>query len=168
MKHWRFDRSTAFIGYLPQDVHLYGVSVAENITGEAECNMDELVAICRQLGLHEELAALKDGYETIVNASAPQFSGGQIRLIGLARALWGAPKLIVLDEPTSGLDVDRERRVLEILDRRRDHGAGILISTHSNALIRSATKILWLKWGQTKAYGLRDDVLAKLGLREPA
>lgn len=168
LKHWRFDRESAFIGFLPQEVRLFGASIAENISGDSDCDSTRLVELCAQLGLHEDIAGLKDGYQTVINAGSPQFSGGQVRLIGLARALWGAPKLIVLDEPTTGLDPDRERRVLEVLRRRQSDGAAILVSTHSNSLIRAATKILWLKWGQSKSYGLRDDVLAKLAAREAA
>lgn len=163
IKHWRFSKEMAFIGYLPQDVRLFGVSLAENITGEEQPDMAALIALCQELGVHEDIAALKDGYQTLVNADAPQFSGGQVRLLGLARALWGNAPLLVLDEPTSGLDVDREMKVVQALRSRQAKGTALLLSSHSTNLIRAATKLMWLKWGQVKSYGLRDDVLTKMG-----
>ena len=169
LKHWRFDRARAFIGYLPQEIKLFRGTIAENITLFAdEPAMDSVTRICVELGLHEDIAALKDGYQTVVDADAPQFSGGQIKLLALARALYGDAKLLVLDEPTTGLDFEHEVMVLQALQKRQAAGAAILLSTHSAYILRAATKIIWLKWGQQKGYGLRDDVLAKMGMREAA
>lgn len=168
LKHWRLERESSFIGFLPQNVNLFSISIAENITGELDYDHARLIDLCKQLGLHEDIGSLKDGYETVVNSASPQFSGGQIRLIGLARALWGGAKILVLDEPTSGLDVARERLVVDLLKRHQAQGTSVLVATHSNLITRVATKILWLKWGQTKGYGFRDDVLNKMSGREAA
>ncbi len=169
LKHWRFDRKHGFIGYLPQDVRLFTATIVENIAMyEDEPDMDAIARLCTELGLHEDISALKDGYMTLVNAAAPQFSGGQLRLLGLARAFYGSPKFLVLDEPTSGLDFEREQAILQTLRKRQAEGAAILVATHSAHLLRAATKAMWLKWGQVKAYGLRDDVLVKMGMKEAA
>lgn len=169
LKHWRFDRASAFIGYLPQEIRLFHGTIAENITLFADApDMDSVTQLCVELGLHEDIAALKDGYQTVIDADAPQLSGGQIKLLALARALYGNASLLVLDEPTSGLDFEHEVMVLNALQKRQAAGAAILLSTHSAYMLRAATKIIWLKWGQTKGYGLRDDVLQKMGMKEAA
>lgn len=165
MKFWRFDRSMAYIGYLPQEVRLFSGTIAENIALFTEApDLEQIVSLCTELGLHEDIIGLKDGYETKVDGESPQFSGGQIRLLGLARSMYGKPKMLVLDEPTTGLDYDHEVKVLEIIRQLQAEGSAVLVSTHSAHLLRMATKILWLKWGQMKGYGLRDQVLAKMGM----
>lgn len=169
LKHWRFDRASAFIGYLPQEIRLFPGTIVENITLFADApDMDSVTQLCVELGLHEDIAALKDGYQTVIDADAPQLSGGQIKLLALARALYGEAKLLVLDEPTSGLDLEHEVMVLNAIQKRQAAGAAILVSTHSAYILRAATKIIWLKWGQTKGYGFRDDVLQKMGMKEAA
>jgi ATP-binding cassette subfamily C protein EexD len=170
LKHWRFDRpGGAFIGYLPQTIKLFQGTILENITlFTDEQDADCVSSLCIELGLHEDIAALKDGYETLIDADAPQFSGGQIKLMALARALYGDAKLLILDEPTSGLDSEHEEMVLQALQKRQAAGAAILLSTHSAYFLKFATKIMWLKWGQVKGYGLRDDVLRKMGMKEAA
>lgn len=169
LKHWRFERGSAFIGYLPQEIRLFHGTIVENITLFAsEPDIEEITKLCMDLGVHEDIAALKDGYQTVVDSGSPQFSGGQVKLMALARALYGNARLLVLDEPTSGLDFEHEALVLKCLQQRQAAGVAILLSTHSAYILRAATKIMWLKWGQVKSYGLRDDVLVKMGMKEAA
>ncbi len=167
IKFWRFNQQVSYIGYLPQDIHLFTSSIVENITGESseKVDMEQLVALCREVGIHDKITALKDGYETQVRGAAPQFSGGQVRLLGLARALWGDPQLLVLDEPTTGLDRGTEQKIIKLLRQRQQAGVALLVTSHSTLFSRVATKILWLKWGRTKAYGLRDEMLEKMGMK---
>ena len=165
LKHWRFDRSTAFIGYLPQEIRLFDATLIDNISLFAEnVDQDEIIRLCTEIGLHDDIAALKDGYATMVDSQSPQFSGGQLRLIGLARACYGNPKLLVLDEPTTGLDWEREMQVMKFLAEQQKKNTSIMVSSHSPNVMKIATKILWLKWGQIKAYGMRDEILTKMGL----
>ncbi|MFA7279383.1 MAG: ATP-binding cassette domain-containing protein [Sterolibacterium sp.] len=169
LKHWRFERDSAFIGYLPQEIRLFHGTIIENITLFAvEPDLESVSNLCMELGLQEDISALKDGYQTMVEPDALQFSGGQIKLLAVARALYGNAQLLVLDEPTSGLDFEHEVMVLNTLQKRQAAGVAVLLSTHSAYILRAATKIIWLKWGQVKGYGLRDDVLMKMGMKEAA
>ena len=148
------------IGYLPQDVELLDGSVSENIARFGEVDPDAVVAAARAAGVHEMILRLPEGYETRVMGRV--LSAGQRQRIGLARALYGDPKLIVLDEPNSNLDKDGDAALARTLEELRGSGRTIILVTHRSNLLAHVDKVLLLNEGRVVAFGDRDPVLASL------
>lgn len=120
------------VGFLPQDVQLLDGSVIENIGRFAEEDAASAVAAARRVGAHEAIGRLPRGYESGAGPDAG-LSGGQSRLVALARAFHGAPRLIVLDEPEAGLDAPARARLREAVAAARDGGAVVLLVSHDAA-----------------------------------
>jgi ATP-binding cassette subfamily C exporter for protease/lipase len=92
---------------------------------------------------------LPEGYRTRIGPTGVRLSGGQRQRIGLARALFGRPRLVVLDEPSAHLDVEGRRGLLAALGHLRQHGAAVVVVTHDAALARAADHVLVLRGGET-------------------
>ncbi|MEL7231499.1 MAG: type I secretion system permease/ATPase, partial [Pseudomonadota bacterium] len=121
---WDRDRIGSFIGYLPQQVELFVGTVADNIARFDPNATDEaIVEAAKWAGVHDLILKLSDGYETPLGPGYPGLSGGQIQRIGLARALYGNPKLIVLDEPNASLDEDGDQALTNAILQAREKGA---------------------------------------------
>lgn len=128
---WRADRARlgALIGYLPQEACLLNGSVIENIGRFAADSPAGAVAAARRAGAHEVIGRLHRGYDTPAGPGSG-LSGGQQRLVALARALLGAPRLLVLDEPEAGLDADQRAKLRDAVAAARAEGAVVLLVTH--------------------------------------
>jgi PrtD family type I secretion system ABC transporter len=150
------------IGYLPQDIELFAGSVAENIARFTEADPEAVIVAARSAGLHELILRLPQGYDTPVGDGGGFLSGGMRQRIGLARALYGEPALLVLDEPNSNLDDAGEAALLQALQQARARGATIVVVTHRRNLIGVANKMLVLNDGQLQLYGPTEQVLARL------
>lgn len=151
------------IGYLPQRVELFDGTIAENIARLAERPDDaQVVAAARRADAHEMILKMPQGYDTRVSAHGGRLSGGQIQRIGLARALYGDPVLLVLDEPNSNLDNEGSRALNSAIRALRDAGASVLIMAHRPAAIQECDVLLMLDHGQRVAFGPRDEVLRKV------
>ena len=110
-----------------------------------------------------ETKTLSDGYETLLDArGAMQLSGGQRQKIGLARAIYGHPKLLVLDEPTSNLDEQSEQELVSALGVIKERGCTCVMVTHKPSMLQSMDKILVLRDGKFPLFGPKDQVFAKL------
>ena len=105
---------------------------------------------------------LPSGYDTVIGGAGGMLSGGQRQRIGLARAIYGQPKLLVLDEPNSNLDDKGEKELVEALGRIKADGCTVIIITHRTMVLQCVDKILVMKEGATVNFGPKDQVLAKL------
>jgi ATP-binding cassette, subfamily C, bacterial EexD len=148
------------IGYLPQDVELLDGTVSENIARFGEVDAEQVVAAAQAAGVHEMILKLPEGYDTRLIGQV--ISAGQRQRIGLARALYGDPKLIVLDEPNSNLDQDGDAALMKTLEDLKHRGRTMVVVTHRPNVLSIADKILLLVEGQIAVYGDRDKVLTVL------
>jgi len=140
-----------FVGYVPQDVELLPATVGENIARLAEAEADVVIAAARAAGAHETILALPDGYDTRVGPGGAHLSAGQRQLIGLARALFGDPVLLLLDEPTANLDAAAAPGLVNALSHAADRGAIILAATHDRRVIERAKTVLLVRNGDVMA-----------------
>ena len=157
-----------YIGYLPQDVELFDGTLAENIARFGHVDMAQVEAAARAVGVHETIMALPDGYESAIGEDGCFLSGGQRQRVGLARAIYGNPRLLVLDEPNSSLDEAGEQALIQTLLELKAQGTTILVITHRTSVLEAVDLMLLMVGGQVKAYGTRDEVLAALQGKPPA
>lgn len=148
------------VGYLPQRVTLFDGTIAENIARLAPRPDDAaVVAAARKAAAHRMILDLPEGYNTRVSLAGGRLSGGQIQRIGLARALYGAPVILVLDEPNSNLDNDGSLALNAAIRAIKAEGGSVLIMAHRPAAIQECDQLLFLDGGVRRAYGPRDEVL---------
>jgi len=158
---WDANKLGKHIGYLPQDVDLFGGTIAENIARLDGGNQQAVVAAARAAGVHEAILRLPKGYDTRLGEGEIALSGGMRQRIGLARALYGSPSLIVLDEPNSNLDDEGERALAAAIEKLKADRRTIVIVTHRPAALGSADRVMIMSLGQIVAIGPRDELLAK-------
>lgn len=147
------------VGYLSQAVELFDGSLAQNIARFGEVDMALVQSAAMQVGLHEHIMALPQGYETQVGVGGAVLSGGQRQRVGLARALYGDPQFLVLDEPNSGLDEEGEAALMALLEKLKARQATVVVITHRRQLLLAAEKLMIIRDGQMQAFGPRDEVL---------
>jgi ATP-binding cassette subfamily C protein len=149
------------IGYLPQTVQLFDGTVAENIARlSREPDPEKVIMAARLADAHDMILRLPNGYDTQVNSIGGQLSGGQIQRVGLARAMYGDPVLLVLDEPNSNLDNEGSNALNKAIFMMKKKGCSILIMAHRPSAIQQCEVLLRLEAGQRTAFGPKDEVLA--------
>lgn len=149
-----------YIGYLPQRVRLFGGTISENIALLAEEPDDAEVVKAAQLAdAHSMIVDLPNGYDTPISGSGDQLSGGQIQRVGLARAMYGAPVLLVLDEPNSNLDNAGSEAVNSAIRSAKAEGNAVLVIAHRPAAIKECDLVLMLDGGRVRAFGPKNQVL---------
>lgn len=160
---WSADMLGPHIGYLPQDIELFDGSVAENISRFEETSFDEQVIEAAKLaGVHELIVKLSEGYDTQIGEGGATLSAGQRQRIGLARALYGEPFLVVLDEPNSNLDSDGEAALTHTIRQLRQMNKIVIIIAHRPSAIDAVDKIMVMAEGGVKAFGPKTEVLSKV------
>jgi len=151
------------VGYLPQRVQLFDGTIAENIARLAEAPDDEQVVLAaRRADAHDMILRLPDGYDTRVTAGGGRLSGGQMQRVGLARAMYGDPVILVLDEPNSNLDNEGSEAVNAAIRGFKSAGKSILIMAHRPAAIKECDLLLMLEHGVVRAFGPKDKVLREV------
>lgn len=153
----------ANIGYLPQRVTLFDGTVAENIARLALApDPAQIVDAAQRAGAHDLILTLPKGYDTQLSAVGGRLSGGQLQRIGLARALFGQPVLLVLDEPNSNLDNEGANALNKAIRAMKAAGNAVLIMAHRPAAIQECDLLLVLEGGGRRAFGPRDQVLREM------
>jgi PrtD family type I secretion system ABC transporter len=147
------------IGYMPQQIELYPGTVAENIARFGEIDSGKLVAAARRASVHEMILKLPEGYETNISLHDMRISLGQRQRLGLARAVYNDPAIVILDEPNSNLDSDGDLALNRALAELKQQGCTVVIVTHRPAALQTADRILILRGGSIIRFGTRDEVL---------
>lgn len=150
------------LGYLPQDVELFEGTAAQNIARFGPLDGEKVVIAARRAGVHEMLLRLPNGYDTPLGPGAVALSAGQRQRIGLARALYGEPRLVVLDEPNASLDDAGQMALAAALRELKQKGATVVLMTHRRSVLAAVDKLIVLRDGGLVAYGPRDAVLESL------
>ncbi len=151
------------VGYLPQKVTLFDGTLAENIARlDPQARDEDIVAAAKKAAAHEMILKLPDGYNTQVSATGGRLSGGLTQRVGLARALYGDPVILVLDEPNSNLDNDGSQALNVAIRTFKEEGKAVMIMAHRPAAIQECDMLLVLDGGSVRAFGPRDEVLGKM------
>lgn len=156
------------IGYLPQDVELFDGTVFDNIARLQAATPEDVYAAARLAGCHEAILRLPRGYETEIGEGGTHLSGGQRQMIGLARALFGNPKLLMLDEPNSNLDGDSEAFLVEALHKMKERGTTVVVVSHRPSMVQGVDKVLLLRDGAVELFGPRAEVMRRFSGPRPA
>ena len=157
------DRLGSYIGYLPQRITLFDGTIAENIARLApDASPEAIVEAARKAAAHEMILQLPQGYDTRVSAVGSRLSGGQLQRIGLARALYGDPVLLVLDEPNSNLDNEGSMALNSAIRAMKEAGKAVMIMAHRPAAIQECDVLLVLEGGVRTAFGPREQVLRSM------
>lgn len=159
---WPSDVLGQSIGYLPQEVSLFEGSVAENIARfDPNADADDIIAAASGAGAHELVLSLPDGYATHLGVGGINLSAGQKQRIGLARALYGDPFLIVMDEPNANLDSVGDQALTQAVADAKERGAIVVIIAHRPSALAKVDYVLVLNMGLQMSFGPRDEVLQK-------
>ena len=150
------------IGYLPQDIELLDGTVAENIARFGEVDPEAVVSAAKVAGIHQMVLNFYRGYDTIVAGAGGKLSPGQRQRIGLARALYKSPRLVVLDEPNSNLDEEGERALTEALKSLKLNGSTVFMVSHRQAVIPVSDYLLILRDGGVQRQGPTAEVVGEL------
>jgi PrtD family type I secretion system ABC transporter len=163
IQNWSSERLGPYIGYMPQDVELFGGSVAQNIARFQDINSEEIIAAAQKAGVHDLILQLQDGYDTNIGTGGQVLSGGQRQRVALARALYMNPSIIVLDEPNSNLDSAGEKALADAIVDAKQAGATVIVVSHRPSLIASTDNIAVLNKGALVKIGPRAQILNELG-----
>ena len=163
LDHYDQALRAAYIGYLPQQVHFFNGSITQNIDRmAAPPDPKKIVSAAQKIGAHEMILHLPEGYDKMIRAGGMQLSGGQMPQIGLARALYGDPVILILDKPNSNLDnagtttLSREIRQIKAVQK------SVLIMAHRPAVIEECNISLVLDGGRQTTFGRHEQIHASM------
>ena len=159
---WNKGELGPHVGYLPQDIELFAGTVSENIARFGNVSSEKVVLAAQRAGVHEMILRFAQGYDTMLGDGGAGLSGGQKQRLGLARAMYGDPSLIVLDEPNSNLDDGGEAALMQAILDLRKRGKTIVIITHRTTAIGITNKLLLLRDGVGQMFGPSEQVMAAL------
>ena len=163
LDQWSPDVLGQHVGYLPQDVELFGGTVAQNICRfDPDAKSETIIKAAREAGVHDMIIKMRDGYNTQVGEQGAALSAGQAQRVALARALYGDPFLIVLDEPNSNLDTEGDEALTRAIRSARERGAIVVVVAHRPVGIEAVDQILVLRDGHVQAFGPKEQVLAQV------
>lgn len=167
LESWNRVELGQHLGYLPQDIELFDGTIAENIARFAQVDSAKVIAAAQSAGLHDMILRLPKGYDTPIGDAGGMLSGGQRQRLGLARAIYGEPVLIVLDEPNANLDDVGELALVNAVRDLKAKKKTVFLITHRPGVVGLADRVVVLRDGQVHMQGPRDEVLAKLKAAQP-
>ncbi|KQO56862.1 MULTISPECIES: type I secretion system permease/ATPase [unclassified Methylobacterium] len=157
------------IGFLPQEVELFAGTIAENIARfDPNAQSGAVIAAAKSAGIHEMILRLTEGYDTRIGEGGAGLSAGQRQRVGLARALYGDPFLVVLDEPNSNLDGEGENALTQAIVGVRQRGGICIVVAHRPSALAAVDMILMMADGRAQAFGPKDEVLKRVLRSTPA
>jgi PrtD family type I secretion system ABC transporter len=165
---WERSDFGAHVGYLPQNVELFAGTVRDNIARMSAAPDEAVIAAARLAGGHDMILRLPDGYATEVGPRGAALSGGQRQWIGVARAVFGQPRLLVLDEPNASMDQAGEAALIDAIGRLKARGATVILVAHRPSLLVHVDKLLVMHEGAGVLFGARDEVLPRLMVKRAA
>ena len=163
---WNKDELGPCMGYLPQDIELFEGTVAENIARFGEVDDAKVILAAHRAGVHDMILNLPKGYDTRLGVDGGSLSGGQKQRLGLARAIYGDPSVVVLDEPNSNLDDAGEAALVQTVNDLKQRGSTVIIITHRMNILNAVDKLLVMREGAMVMYGPREQVLKELRQRQ--
>lgn len=169
VRQYNRDELGQHIGYLPQDIELFEGTIAENIARFREEDPAKIIEAAKLSGTHDLIVRLPHGYETRVGPGGVNLSGGQKQRIGLARAVYGLPRIVILDEPNSNLDDAGEYALMMAIHLLKQRGSTVVFITHRTNLLSLSDKIAVVRDGVVAMYGPKNQVLQALaGQQNPS
>ena len=163
---WNKHELGPHIGYLPQTIELFAGTVSENIARFGEVNPNKVIAAAQQAGVHDMILRLPEGYDTRLGNDGAGLSGGQKQRLGLARAIYDDPALLVLDEPNSNLDETGEKALVAAVKRLQQRGKTIVMITHRSNALAATNKLLLLVEGTAQLFGPTKEVMTALANKQ--
>lgn len=168
VKHWDRSQLGSNIGYLPQDVELFSGTISENIGRFDTSNSEAILHAANAAHAYDLIVRLPQGFDTRLGIGGIQLSAGQAQRIGLARALYGAPRIVVLDEPNANLDAEGELALQQAIADIKKAGSTVILITHKPSLIVNIDYLMVLRDGAVQLFGAKEDVLSKLNTYTPS
>jgi ATP-binding cassette subfamily C protein len=163
MIHWSPELLGPHLGYLPQDVDLFAGTIAQNIARfHDDARPEDVIAAARAAGVHELILRLPAAYDTVIGEGGETLSAGQRQRIGLARALYGNPFLVVLDEPNSSLDAAGEEALTAAIAGVRERGGIVVVIAHRPSALAAVDTILLMSEGRVQAFGPKEEIFARV------
>ncbi|MCY0096966.1 type I secretion system permease/ATPase [Hoeflea ulvae] len=160
LTQWTDQRLGAFIGYLPQEVALLDGTIEENVSRlEAQPDARAIVLAARAAGVHQLIVSLPDGYRTELGPLGLSLSGGQRQRLGLARALYKDPFIVILDEPNSNLDGEGEAALTAAITSVRERGGIVVVVAHRPSALAAVDMVAVIQNGKLAAFGRKEDIL---------
>ena len=166
IKEWSRQLLGPHIGYLPQDIELFDGTIAENIARFGKLDSAKVIEAATRTGIHDMMLRLPKGYDTPMGEAGGALSGGQRQRIGLARAIYGRPRLLVLDEPNANLDDLGEAALLRTVNELKAQGCAVFMIVHQRNVLVAADRVLVLANGAISQFG--KPVMNRPGTPPPA
>ena len=152
-----------YVGYVPQTLRMYPGTIGENIAKlDPNPNSENIVKASEAAAASQIILNLEKGYDTLIDTSSVVLSGGQVQRLGLARALYSEPLVLVLDEPNSNLDNEGTMALNFAIKQQKAANKIVVIMAHRPSAIQECDLLLVLDKGKMLGFGPKNDVLQKL------
>jgi PrtD family type I secretion system ABC transporter len=163
LDQWRNEDLGRYVGYLPQEVGLFDGTVAENICRFDETATSDAILKAAQIaGVHDIILRLPDGYATRIGEGGMALSAGQRQRVGLARAVFGDPFLLVLDEPNANLDAEGEGALTRAIQIMRHNKSIVIVISHRPSALAALNMAMILYEGKAIAFGPSEEIFARV------